>query len=122
MSRAELPRLMGDDHVASVQRQLDLVAPLPDDDDALVRAKPIDAVKQVREQRSAGDRVKHFVRVRAHARALPRGKDDDGKTALITHGASNGMALGQAPEPTILPTKSWGGQKEKGRLRQEPPF
>ena len=45
----------------------------------------IDAVEQMKEQRSAGDRVKHLVRIGAHAGALPRGKDDNGETALVAH-------------------------------------
>ena len=74
-------------------RRLDLLAALADDDHALVRAERVDAVEQVQEQRPAGDRMKHLVGVRAHARALPGGEDDDGETALVGHSrASNGMA------------------------------
>ena len=84
---AELLRLVGDGDgdVAAAERLLDLVATLADDDDALVGAERVDAVEEVQEQRPAGDRVKHLVGVGSHARPLPRGKDDNGETALVGH-------------------------------------
>ena len=71
--------------VAPGDRCFDLLAALADDHHALVRAERVDAVEQVQQQRPAGDRVEHLVGVGAHARALPRGKDHDGKTALVAH-------------------------------------
>jgi hypothetical protein len=46
--------------------------------------------------------VQHLVRVRAHARALPRGKDDDGKAALIVHGRRNGTAAPSSPDLSLM--------------------
>ena len=87
MAGAFLLGLDGDRDVAPGDRLLDLLAALADDDDALVGAERIDPVEQVEKQRPAGDRVKHLVGVRAHARALPGGKDDNGETALVGHSA-----------------------------------
>ncbi len=77
--------LVRDGHVASVQRDFHLVAAFADHHHAPVGAEPVDAVEQVQQQRAAGDRVKHLVRVGAHARALPGGKDDHGEFALVVH-------------------------------------
>ena len=66
-------------------RRLDLLAALADDDHALVGAERVDPVEQVQQHRPAGDRVQHLVRVGAHPRALPGGKDHDGETALVAH-------------------------------------
>ena len=87
MAGALLLGLDGDRNVAPGDRRLDLIAALADDHDALVGAERIDPVEQVEEQRPARDRMEHLVRVGAHARALPGGKDDDGETALIGHSA-----------------------------------
>ena len=74
---------------------LDLLAALADDHDALVGAERVDPVEQVQQQRPAGDRVQHLVRVGAHARPLPRGEDHDGKTACV---GSSPRAMAWAPQ------------------------
>ena len=116
MAGALLLGLERDRHVAPVDRRLDLLAALADHDDALVGAERIDPVEQVEQQRPAGDRMQHLVRVRPHARALPGGKDDNGKTALIGHGASNGMAERSAPDFSLK-----SSHKRKGRPRRSRP-
>jgi hypothetical protein len=98
MASTFLLGLHGNYDVAAGNCSLDLFAPLADDDHAPVGAESIHAVEQMEKQGTAGDRVKHFVRIRAHARALARGKNDNSKTALIAHRRSNGMALKPAPE------------------------
>jgi hypothetical protein len=45
--------------------------------------------------------MEDLVGVGAHAGPLPRGKDDNGETALVGHGWANAMALGQAPVPRV---------------------
>ena len=85
MPGALLLALNGDRDVAALECRFDLLATLADDDHTLVCAEPIHRVEQVQEQRPAGDRMQHFVRVGTHARALPRGKDHDGETALVGH-------------------------------------
>ena len=77
--------LVSDDHIATAERDLDLIAALADHHYALVRAECVDPVEQMQQQRPAGDRVQHLVGVGAHPRALPRGEDHDCKTALISH-------------------------------------
>ena len=85
MAGALLLGLDGDRDVAAGDRRLDLLAALADHHHALVGAERVDPVEQVQQQRPAGDRMKHLVRVGAHARALPRGEDHDGKSALVAH-------------------------------------
>ncbi|GAA4716054.1 hypothetical protein GCM10023325_10470 [Sphingomonas lutea] len=60
-------------------RRFDLLAPLPDDDNLPVRTQTVDAVEQVQQQGPAGNRVQNLMRIGSHARALPRGQDDDGE-------------------------------------------
>ncbi len=79
--------LVRDRHIATANGDLDLVAALADDHDALFGAERVDPLEQVQQQRAAGDRVKHLVGVRAHAGALPCGEDDYGETALVAHRA-----------------------------------
>jgi hypothetical protein len=86
MSRAQLLRLVCNQYIAPVERLLNLVAALADDNDALVGAERVDTVEKMQKQRTAGDRVEHLVRVGTHTGALPRGKDNDGEAALVTHG------------------------------------
>jgi hypothetical protein len=86
MPGALLLGLDGDRNVAPGDCRLDLIAAFADHHYALIGAERIDPVEQVQEKRSAGDRVEHLVRVRAHARALSRGEDDNGETALVAHG------------------------------------
>ena len=82
--------LHGDCDVPAGDRLFDLLAPLADHHDLLVGAERIDATEEVEKQRPAGDRVQDLVRVRAHARALAGGEDDNGKAALIAHGIAHG--------------------------------
>src|SRR6185369_10371895 len=83
VSRTFLLRLMGDRDVAARERELDLVAALSDHHDALFRPERINPFEEVKKERAAGDRMQHLVRVRAHARSLPRSKDHDGKSTLF---------------------------------------
>ena len=102
MARSLLLRLERDRDFSVLDRRLDLFATLAHDDHPLVRAQCVDPLEQVKQQRPAGDRMQHFVRVGTHARALPRGKDDNGETALVAHrGASHGMARKPAPVARI---------------------
>jgi hypothetical protein len=57
----------------------------------------------MQQQRPAGDRVQHLVRVGAHARALPRGKDDDGRGTLGILAALAIASVGQAQLHPIRP-------------------
>ncbi len=99
-----LLRLMCDAHLAAVERLLDLIAALADDDDAFLGTKARDAVEQVHQQALARDRVQDLVRVRAHAGALPRRKDHDCEIGSVAHsGASNGTLAGTGQVP--LPKK-----------------
>ena len=61
----------------------------PTAEEAIAAAQDLtpDPVQQVEQQRPARDRVKHLVRIGAHARALPGGKDNDGEAALFGHRA-----------------------------------
>ena len=74
-------------NAASGDRRLDLLAALSKNDDASLGAQGIDPVEQMKQQRPPGDRVQYLVRVGAHARSLPGGKDDHGKAALVAHRA-----------------------------------
>ena len=85
MAGALLLALYGDLDAVAGDDRLNLFAALAEDDDALVRAERVDPVEQMQQERPAGDRVQDLMRVRAHARALPRGKDDHGETALVAH-------------------------------------
>jgi hypothetical protein len=96
MSRAQLLRLVCNQYIAPVERLLNLVAALTDDNDALVGAQRVYAVEKVQKQRAARDGVEHLVRVRSHAGALSRGKDDDGEAALVTHGGDQWHGAGES--------------------------
>jgi hypothetical protein len=66
MPGAFLLGLVGNSHIAALDGTFDLFASLADDDNPSRRANGIDAIEQMKQQRAAGDRMKHLVRVRAH--------------------------------------------------------
>ena len=59
-------------------------APVADHHNRTARLKFRDTRQKVLDHRPPGNRVEHLVQVAFHARALARGKDDNGQ---ITHGA-----------------------------------
>ena len=88
-----------------MKRSFQLLAALADDHHAPLRAHRLDGREQVEQHWLARDRVEHLVRVGAHARALPRGEDDDREIRLI-HGAAitrhavlAGFSIEEGPGP-----------------------
>src|SRR4029079_5673251 len=125
VARALLLGLEGDRHVTPRARCLELLAALADDHHALVRPERIDAVEQVQKQRPAGDRMQHLVLVGAHARALARGKDHDGKAALFAHGAEQWhgtLANASIPETKKAAPEGTASIAWKPRLPRKWPY
>jgi len=79
MGRAKLRFLHHDLGPAAAERRFDLFAPVTRDDHLAVKADLPQAAQQVQQHRVTRDGMEDLVQVAFHARALARGKDDDGQ-------------------------------------------